>query len=583
MRQTEVIMEHRDHAVHYFGVVLLALILSACAVASTPTAANAPAPVTVSTSTVPAVPPTRELLPTPTFPEIRPSPTSPTTAPTLAPASPTVAPPSTATPRLVITPNPLAVGIRIDAARVVSQVVPLEGGTLRASAGDGTRFTLTIPNHALLQETTITLTPATLDKLPAGGGWSAALQLAPEGLILMQPVTLTLEIPNTVPAASVMGLSYYGAGADFHLYPLRANGTALTLPVMHFSGYGAGQGLAAAVGDHVPSTSEDRAEQGLEQLIKDSGAPAWVFDAATRDKANAIFQQWFEALQSEKSAARGDSAATARALASSRAWSGMLSLMMGAQGRDQWAGQMSQSNNDDVEMTIYNIKSEYTFCVRGGGFRSVLFMIQNWLELAQTIPPTRANELAPLLDLVEKCATLKLSFKSEVHGGAVGGTVVTQVSANVPLSLAPDLRSFTGEGPLTYRQFTIQPNPTNAKCSPWVFGHQDSTFRVPSLVLLPGMEIGGPPGDIGLFFDPGEPREIASAVCGGTTIPWSTSIWKEGFMGFHARERTLQGWHIIGFDVRNTDALKEYDWPAVSSNAGTVKETDSFLITHAPE
>ena len=75
--------------------------------------------------------------------------------------------------------NPLRVGEVTDAARAVTQLVPTTGGTLRASAADGTTFTLTIPADALLSPEQITMTPVTS---LAGTTMSllGAVQLEPE-------------------------------------------------------------------------------------------------------------------------------------------------------------------------------------------------------------------------------------------------------------------------------------------------------------------------------------------------------------------------------------------------------------------
>jgi hypothetical protein len=70
-------------------------------------------------------------------------------------------------------PSPLNVSITFDEARAVRQVVPLGGGTLSVTAEDGAVYTLTIPEGALLEETTVAMTPiGTLEGAPIEG-WAA--------------------------------------------------------------------------------------------------------------------------------------------------------------------------------------------------------------------------------------------------------------------------------------------------------------------------------------------------------------------------------------------------------------------------
>lgn len=573
-------MEHRDPAAPYLCLLLM-FFLTACAASSTPITPNAPTPLSAPATS--SLPPSPVPAPASTAAEsLAPSPSAP--APSTAPPS-AAAPSATATAALTVQSNPLDVTLQIDAARAVSQVISLAGGTVSTTARDGTRFTLTVPDHALLRDTMITLIPAALDKRPPEGSWSAAVQMSPEDLVLMQPVTLTLDIPNAVPTGSLLGMSYHGAGAGFHLYPLLSNGATLSLPLMHFSGYGVGQALAALVQGHVPATSEDRAEQELATLINESAGKAPALDDAAKARAVAIFHQWFQELQSEKSSARGDAAATLRALASSRAWSGLLTLMLGAGGGGQNADDQNQSAEGDIDLTIFDLTTLYTLCQRGAGFSAMLGMIDDWQALARTISPDRANELGRLLDLVEKCATLKLSFVSEVHGATLhGGAIYAKVNAVVPLTLAPDLNSFKGEGKLVYSGLTIGPNPPGKDCSPWVYKPDGSTFSVPSLFLLAGMESRSV-GDISVTIDPGEPHEIAHSVCKGQPVPWNTSAWKVGFAGFHGRagERVPGGWRIRNFEIQSNEAINETDWPTMNSDAGSYKETDTILITHTPQ
>jgi hypothetical protein len=77
--------------------------------------------------------------------------------------------------------------------------------------------------------------------LPLSGGLVAAVHLEPEGLRFNSPVMLRIEPAREVPVQQQVGLGYLGDGSDLHLYPLE-RGRALTMRLLHFSGFGIGLG-----------------------------------------------------------------------------------------------------------------------------------------------------------------------------------------------------------------------------------------------------------------------------------------------------------------------------------------------------
>ena len=132
-----------------------------------------------------------------------------------------------------------------DAARGALAEIDHTGGTIVAHGADGTTFTLEIPPDALLGPRTITMTPVSrVDRLPASGGLIAGVELEPEGLRLLVPATLTID-PAAGPAPPNVAVTYAYAqgGENLILYP-RLDGDAIALPILHFSGYGAGSGGA---------------------------------------------------------------------------------------------------------------------------------------------------------------------------------------------------------------------------------------------------------------------------------------------------------------------------------------------------
>ncbi|HXJ34199.1 MAG TPA: Ig-like domain-containing protein [Candidatus Eisenbacteria bacterium] len=127
-----------------------------------------------------------------------------------------------------------------DQGRAASGLIAISGGTLTATAADGTTYTLTVPADALLDDTTITLTPVTaIGGFAVGRDLVAAVDAEPSGLLFLKPATLTITLPRA-PAERLLGFGYEGDGTDFHGELLAANGTTARLIVTHFSGFGAG-------------------------------------------------------------------------------------------------------------------------------------------------------------------------------------------------------------------------------------------------------------------------------------------------------------------------------------------------------
>jgi hypothetical protein len=144
-----------------------------------------------------------------------------------------------------------------DSARGSAAEIDHTGGSIVARGADGSTFTLAIPPDALDGPHTITMTPVTrIDRLPFSGGLLAGVELEPEGLRLRVPATLTVApAVSATPPNHILTYAYAQGGENLILYP-GLDGDAVVLPILHFSGYGAGSGSAgdaAAQGSETPA------------------------------------------------------------------------------------------------------------------------------------------------------------------------------------------------------------------------------------------------------------------------------------------------------------------------------------------
>jgi hypothetical protein len=170
--------------------------------------------------------------------------------------------------------NPLNVTVTMDSGLAEGAVISTAGGSLSAQAADGTQFTLTFPEGALQNDETITLTPISgVEGLPFSGGLVGGVQMAPEGLRLFQPATLTIESPNTVAAQGfeTVAFAYHEDGQGVYLNPSSIAGSVMTLEVWHFSGAAAAQATTAEIQtqqqQNVPSNAEDAFTQGVQEWL----------------------------------------------------------------------------------------------------------------------------------------------------------------------------------------------------------------------------------------------------------------------------------------------------------------------------
>jgi hypothetical protein len=165
---------------------------------------------------------------------------------------------------------PLTVQPTLDPGHAATATIPATGGgSLQATGADGTRYTLTIPDGALLMDTDVTLTPvSTIAGLPFSGGLQAGVEISPHGTLLYSLGTLEIAPATAVTADRQVGFTYRGDGSELHLVPLTTTG--LLFGVDAFAGYGDAIATAADVSAqelHPPTDPLAQLEQDIAQLF----------------------------------------------------------------------------------------------------------------------------------------------------------------------------------------------------------------------------------------------------------------------------------------------------------------------------
>ncbi|RHW27542.1 hypothetical protein D0Z08_07585 [Nocardioides immobilis] len=165
------------------------------------------------------------------------------------------------------TPDPRAVTTQLGSA-TAKKVIGPTGGSIALGAG-GDTFILDVPPHALASTVEIALRPITsVDGLGMSGGLLAGVDLAPDGLSFLRPVTLTIVPDRAVALARQAGFAYQGDGTDLHAYGLE-RGEAIVMKLTHFTGAGVGSATdadRAAQQARVPAGSDAQWEQRFAEV-----------------------------------------------------------------------------------------------------------------------------------------------------------------------------------------------------------------------------------------------------------------------------------------------------------------------------
>ncbi len=139
--------------------------------------------------------------------------------------------------------EPLNVTVLLDDTSTTSKPFTSEGGVLSLTGGDGTVFTLEIPEKALTSDTLITMTAVkSIAGAPLSSGAVEAVQLEPSGLFFNEIVTLTIIPAKEIPIENQIIFGYEGTGQDYHLAALDSKSRKIQIKLMEFSGAGVGTG-----------------------------------------------------------------------------------------------------------------------------------------------------------------------------------------------------------------------------------------------------------------------------------------------------------------------------------------------------
>lgn len=503
--------------------------------------------------------------------------------------------------------NPLDVCVTPDQSQAIRAVIPAGGGSVSATAADGTSFTLTLPPDALLSDEEITLTPVTaIQGLPLSGGLVAAVHLAPEGLRLFKPATLTIQVPSGFDAQAVTGFGYHEVGDQFHLYPLETSGSQLSMQVMHFSGYGVANGTAAdraAQQQRSPTTAEDRTNQRSSAVLDEARRQGRPLTPDDLDSLDSMYGDWLDtsltpnldaALNAIQNKAPNSAELVDAAIAESQAWLAGIDKVEAAAMKSVFMAEAAQGTSGRSRKDAVKARRDQTLrgqliLVRGtcfdpdpaSGFISalnVLRLLKEGMALGGVVLPGPDED---------ECLRFTLHFSSfqEIDGvqPPVFLTTKSRVQAtSVPLTLDAKLQ-LSGGGTLNYALFEVK-----SSCTINMVGVGGAPLKVTANLnanLKQGPVV---VEELFLAFDPGSFSETGTVQCDPEQPPapiGPTNFWTFGWAFFHTKELdTQRGYRIVGWEAQASSGQFTRQYADIKTvGIATLTEITNLNLIHTPQ
>jgi hypothetical protein len=449
---------------HILKILSLLLILTACNLAAQS--------VPISTNKVPV-------------------PSNPESTPTIPEAS---------TPTLVSTPDELAkwdwmfnapadpinLKIDLDTSRAVEATISPAGGKLEASGADGTQYILDLPANSVVMDTLIRMTPVkTVSGLPLKQSSTAwAVQLEPEGLLLLANASLIIQFPTPPPVIQQIPFQYQDDGQAFNLATPIVNlevdtgidATGIQLDIAHFSGYGMATGYMAElepVRQRLGGAFEDRYNAEIARLLaierqkmllgaSDEGVD--VTDSPTLTKLGDEFYQ--QVILPRIEAAKTSCAAGQLVLQMIIKMNRQKQLLGTIGGSDTVEAPFPLPEGFALMVTRRCIQEEYELCRDQHVITRMLPLIVGLMrQIALLGGDVDMGSLDPeILQLAQKCLTFELEFSSTgIDIGNFPGAEIretTKVLAKIPIQAHLDnLLLMEGTGVLEVGNYTVEITP----------------------------------------------------------------------------------------------------------------------------
>ncbi len=467
------------------------------------------------------------------------------------------------------------VSLSLDTARAATQTIGPEGGSVTATAANGTTFTLALPKDALVGATEVHVIPVkSVTGLGGHARVAGAVQLEPEGLGLFKTATLTIK-PSSLTGKPTQAFGWYGAGRTLGRYPSTRTGGRLELQITHFSGDGVAQG------------------EGVD----------WSNWQSITDAMQAHYQQSVRPLMTK---AETDDSVFVRAMQDYLGWARQIALL----GLDESFTKELAGLAESAKKALRNyVDKSSERCVKQHKVGEITILVMAARQAALLGDEQQSDDA---FEKAKSCGHFELDFETvmartapppptfiseirlESHVRVLGlkldAFVVGQVSGEKQLEYLS--WNYTGTAEVGGSSCSYAPDAT----------HLGDPFRVTSVSgLLPKLKaVAGPDGrpefdppSISLSVYPGKPTEAVRVECAdedGTrsTVVLPAVTWYYAMFGFlysgqaEGDSFRIDSWDFLGGSVY---ARKTYERTRVSTEGvqQTVTERTTYDLRHTPQ
>ena len=478
--------------------------------------------------------------------------------------------------------DPIKVDVVLDTDQRVEAVIPVEGGTLSATGADGTLYTLEIPADALLNETTIGMTPvSSLAGLPFGSEQTYSVQLSPEGLFFYNVAILTITPAEAIPLDEQLVFGYQAEGQDLILAAPVVASSEIKIQVLHFSGNGVTKGLLAdiePVRQRLGGSAETRIQNAVSEELtrqRQQGADGEALAAFFVE----AFRQYEEQVVKPRVAAAGESCAAGRLALQTVLGLERQRALLGLDG-GEGGGLLAKYPGLLDKATQVCVVEEFELCVED---HVIHRMLPVWLGFERQYALLGNGDAAVLREareLTVKCLTFKLQFES------TGTTELYEstVKSDITLRFNPDDFTISGEAPLvnTNVEFFVPDGCTSTSI------RGGGTFNAFKLIIFDETDDQyGHVRDFTLSYFPGTTSESASFVCPGdpevVAFPafpaWTTAFYDTHIEEYDPGSTVGEAYLSADWEIFGDEYFAKKEW---IKEAATAVEAGTFKLYHTP-
>ena len=521
-----------------------------------------------------------------------------------APAGATPAP-GAGTATFPLTPNPLRVSESAESSRAVTQ--QMYGGfenSISVTSANGTKYTLTLPQNALLSAQEVTMTPvAAVAGTPFSKGLVGAVRLEPHGLELQKPAVLTIEAPAEGPIEEQTAFLYHRGGYDFHPYPIGPE-RPLTLRLMHFST--AGVALAtgadrAAAAARVPRREMAQLEHAVAEAARERRLQAPSRAARAAVPPASVFIAFFDNVVRPKLiAAQTNENLAGEAISQAVSWARNAELI--GLGSDPEIDRRRSEMHTRIEIVLRNaVDKAYQRCVQDHDLEQAVRLA----SLAR-IEQVHGYNLGDVQDKLLRCVSFEVDFDSRItdtdawtapDGRTYDLDAVWRVRS---LDLAIDITAL-GSKALSWAAFSYEGlNTYPCGDQPPLRSYARGVGTTPgTLTALLSLDLNpreparagepppAPPDDYLQLFVQSQPKETYRHWNEGCDNPYepaddTQSMWHSRFQAFHPNQFPFKV--KIDRSVQTGDLLLAKTWAAdKDTGTGTETEFTTLDLWHRPQ